>query len=163
STGTLKSLFGSLVDISVGIGFTFGGDVIWKLADPDVPDLETPFSQRSEEEQKFRGDEMVDLMTSAGSIWATSGDFTDGLNIYVSVTLFHIPVFSKVINLVTFKIADWNYARPTISSGTVTPLAHLSYVSLASLDPNAGSGLEDNEVNTLFLNTSLTSNNTFFI
>jgi hypothetical protein len=149
------------VDFSFDVGFTFGGDIIWRPDDPDTASLsqglDTPFASRTLEQQVFRPDEMASEIQDCGSLWQTSGDLTFGLNIFFRVKIFFIPIINEVFNIATFKIADFN--TPPCTAMTPPPLAHLGDANnnvsgpFADSERAAGQTVKE-QAGTLYLNTA---------
>jgi hypothetical protein len=142
---------------SIGIGITFAGDIIWKPDDPDTSSLsqglETPFSDRSPEQQVMRPAEILnEFQNCGGTLWVESGDLTFGFNFVVSLKIFYIPIFAKTFNLVTFKIADFN-TPPCDGMGTPA-LAHMGNTSNNVTGPYAAANPSKELAGTLYLNTS---------
>jgi hypothetical protein len=174
STSSIGIEFGDILDslgtqFTIGIGITFGGDVIWKPDDPDTATLadglETSFSDRTFEQQVLRPDEFVSETQDCGSIWQTSGDVTFGFNFSSSLKIFHIPIYSTLISLASFKIADFNTPPCTT---TAPPLAHMgdpnNNVSGPFADSERAAGQTVMEqAGTLYLNTDTSQNDSFII
>src|SRR5262249_24636856 len=115
----------SLASISFAAGITLGGDIIWKLDDPDTDTLsqglETPFASRNLEQQVMRPDELQSEVQNCGSIWEKSGDLSFGLNFFLQIKVLGIPIVNKTFDIATFKIADFT-SPPCVAP---PPLAHL--------------------------------------
>jgi hypothetical protein len=161
STSSIGAQVGATLDaigtqFTLGIGITFGGDVIWKPDDPDTDTLtdglETPFDSRTLEQQRMRPSELVSELQDCGSIWQTSGDVTFGFNFSSSLKIFHIPIYSTLINLATFKIADFN--TPPCTAGTPPPLAHMGDTNNNVSGPYATANSSKELASTLYLNTA---------
>jgi hypothetical protein len=142
--------------LTFGIGFTLGGDIIWKPDDPDTAtldqQLETPFASRTFEQQVLRPDEFVAETQHCGSIWQKSGDLTFGLNFFVDFRIFGAPIFVKTFDIATFKIADFN--TPPCTGMGAPPLAHLGDPSKDVTGPYAAAHPSKEVAGTLYLHTA---------
>jgi hypothetical protein len=161
STSSIGIEFGDILDslgtqFTIGIGIQFGGDVIWKPDDPDTDTLtlglETPFSERTLEQQVMRPSELVSELQNCGSIFQTSGDVTFAFNFTSSLKIFHIPIYATVINLATFKIADFN--TPPCTAMAAPPLAHFGNPANNVAGPYAAAHPSKEVATTLYLNTA---------
>jgi hypothetical protein len=134
----LKNILSKIgVDFSLAAGITLGGDIYWKPYEPDaaaLPDgLETPFvdpatiTREQFEQQVLRASEFLDDYQHCGSIWGKSGDLSFGFNFFLKITVFWVPIVNLVLDLATFKIADFNTGE--CEGLGAPPLAHLG-------DPN---------------------------
>jgi hypothetical protein len=161
STSAIGIEFGDILDslgtqFTIGIGIQFGGDVLWKPDDPDTSTLshglETSFSDRTFEQQVMRASELVSELQNCGNVFQTSGDVTFAFNFEASLKIFHIPIFATVINLATFKIADFN--TPPCTDMGVPPLAHFGNPANNVAGPYAAAHPSKEVATTLYLNTA---------
>jgi hypothetical protein len=142
---------------SIGLGITFAGHITWKLDDPDTSTLsqglETPFSDRTLEQQVMRPDEILnEIQNCGGTIWQETGNLTFGFNFVISLKIFYIPILSKTINLISFKIADFN--TPPCTGMATPPLAHLGDANNNVSGPYADANPSKEVAGTLYLNTA---------
>jgi hypothetical protein len=163
STDAIKAKEGepSISDLgtsfSLGIGITFAGHIVWKPDDPDTSTLsqglETSFADRTLEQQVMRPDEILnEIQNCGGTIWQETGDLTFGFNIVVSLKIFYVPIISKTINLISFKIADFN--TPPCTGMATPPLAHMGNVNNNVSGPYGDANPSKEVADTLYLNTA---------